>query len=1012
MYRVLRPCGGILTAPGLSREATAALFKHSGATPEEIRLDGPEPAVVRSPLPGTNDFDHRVADPRVRWPLQPLWFGGPGPALLADHRSGEHFAGPPVAARGRYFVQGETTLTAVDAYNGTVLWTRPVPKLWTDTRFVAGRMWMIENVGPPARPVDKHWRVRLGRRVGATAEHVFLHLGDDYSRGRGPGVVQLDARTGRQIAMYGPHVAGPELSLERPQTWTFRFLETATTEAGAGKVGDPPGRETVEGLTRAYHAAMQTESEEDAAATLPAESGLLTLSVKDAALRVRMVTREKTLTERDGWDLFFDFRPVAERYGLYGPATFVVRVSPSPGNGCPPRWEPISGSPPEALRIEGQTTDAGTETHFLLPLETLERWCGERPTGFGFAATYSSDVGAEAPEEPLRQRHLFGDARAQGLNAGWANVFLGAPSEPRPEGRRMAGHAVLAGPYVDAPKAWHAPGALAARDIDPSVKAAPRVHPLTGEEGPRVYRSGTWSCGGPSYSATCVFRRASKPGLGIYDFADDSGLRFFGGVSAPCGSSSIAALGLLLFSDSRFRCDCNPPIKTSLTLAPAERAYDEDWAVFHDRPVDTRIRHAAINFGAFGDQRDGRGDLWLAFPRDFDRAYGYPLRPATRGGLQTFSGLYLRHIPAGLMLPVQIDYDPAQGPYRMNSDRVAVQGTDRPWLYASGIEGIRRVAIRLDFLEPLASTEAQSPIEPDGVLNEPAWQGPPAVHLPHTGTEILLRHDSERLYVGARRAAMVARKGQPIPWARSAEGRDAEVWKDDSLELFLTDARQQTVLHVGVSASGAVFDARAGRGADEEDKAWNAPWQTGVLVNRDELAFEIALARAALREAGLDDTALRLNAMINQSDTRGDAAKYPGGEGRNWQLPNPTGEALSYLGPRGRQRVMNFAPLGLGRKPPYPTRRFTLRLHFAECRETVEADRVFGVRIQGRTVLERLDVVREAGGPRRAVVKEFRDISASDRIVVEFIAAEDAPTSDLRPGPFLSALELGQMAGG
>ena len=39
------------------------------------------------------------------------------------------------------------------------------------------------------------------------------------------------------------------------------------------------------------------------------------------------------------------------------------------------------------------------------------------------------------------------------------------------------------------------------------------------------------------------------------------------------------------------------------TLAPAERAYDEDWAVFHDRPVDTRIRHAAINFGAFGDRR-------------------------------------------------------------------------------------------------------------------------------------------------------------------------------------------------------------------------------------------------------------------------------------------------------------------------------------------------------------------------------------------------------------------------
>ena len=109
----------------------------------------------------------------------------------------------------------------------------------------------------------------------------------------------------------------------------------------------------------------------------------------------------------------------------------------------------------------------------------------------------------------------------------------------------------------------------------------------------------------------------------LYDFADDSGLRFMGGVTPACGSSAAAVLGLLIHSDSRFRCDCNPPIKTSVAFAPAERTYNEDWAIFFDRSVNTRVRHASLNLGAFGDRRDYSRKLWLALPRNFDRGYGY-----------------------------------------------------------------------------------------------------------------------------------------------------------------------------------------------------------------------------------------------------------------------------------------------------------------------------------------------------------------------------------------------------
>jgi len=1012
MYRVLRPCGGILMAPGLEREAAAAILAQTGAQGEELRRHGALKVVIRGALPGANDFDNRVPDRRVRWPLQSLWFGGPEPALLADDRSGEGLVQPPVAAFGRYFVQGETTLTAVDAYNGTVLWSRSAPKLSMDTRIVGAEMRTVENFGPPAVQVDKHRILLHMRRLTANRQRVYFHLGDSYFRGLGPGAVELDARTGRPLRVFAPYVAGPELSIESPKTWIFRF--PADRDEPRTTMGVPSATpDTLEELTAAYYAAMRVESESEAARHLQPESGLLTLTADQESLLVRMRTREQVLTRLDGWDLFFDFRPLSQRYGLYDFGTVAIRVTPSGRHGPGIAWEPLSGSPHPAFVVQGRCTDTGTEITVRLPLAEVQRLFGATD-GFGFAATYCSDPGEPPAGEGgkglkksrLRQRHLFGDARSQGLNAGWANVWLQVLKQPC--ARRSP--AVLGGPYADAPKAWHAPAALVPGSIDPGLITAPRLHPLTGESGPRVYRSGTWGCGAPGYSATCIFRRASKPGLGIYDFADDSGLRFFGGISAPCHSSFIASQGLLLFSDSRFRCDCNPPIKTSLALAPAERVYNEDWAIFYDRQVDTRVRRAAINFGAFGDRRDGRGCLWLAYPRDFDRGYGYPLRPSPRVALETFSGVYLRHVPAGLSVPVSLEYDPSLGPYRMNSDRVVIENTDRPWLYASGIEGIRRAVIQLDFLKPLAATLAASPIEPDGILNEPAWQGAADACLPYTGAELLLRHDRDRLYLAARRPAIRGAKGSRIPWAKSAQARDGEVWKDDSLEVFLSDARAQKVVHLGVSASGAAYDALT-TSEVEEDRTWTADWRWGVTADDSRLIMEVGVPLVALRNAGLDPAMLRINAMINQSDTRGDAARYPGAEGRNWQLPNPTSEALASLGAHGRGRCRHFVPLGLGTAPPYPQRRFTVRLHFAECRPVTKGQRVFGVKIQDETALTGFDVVERAGGVRRAVVQEFRNIPAAKQMILDFFADEKPRRSGPALPAILSALELAECDG-
>ena len=65
---------------------------------------------------------------------------------------------------------------------------------------------------------------------------------------------------------------------------------------------------------------------------------------------------------------------------------------------------------------------------------------------------------------------------------------------------------------------------------------------------------------------------------------------------------------------------------------------------------------------------------------------------------------------------------------------------------------------------------------------------------------------------------------------------------------------------------------------------------------------------------------------------------------------------------------------------------YAVRLHFAEPADLEPGDRVFSVSLQGDEVLRDFDIVREAGGPRRAVVKEFKGIEVDGDLMIDFTA--------------------------
>jgi outer membrane protein assembly factor BamB len=138
VYRVLRPCGGclVLTTADLATQDRLAQWG-SQAVPGwkvERSAAGLVASVLRGPLPGAGDWSHFYADSGntacsgdrlAAGPVDLQWFGRPGPRHMPD-RHDKNVA--PLYENGRLFVSGDNYVVSVDAYNGTVLWQRDVPR--------------------------------------------------------------------------------------------------------------------------------------------------------------------------------------------------------------------------------------------------------------------------------------------------------------------------------------------------------------------------------------------------------------------------------------------------------------------------------------------------------------------------------------------------------------------------------------------------------------------------------------------------------------------------------------------------------------------------------------------------------------------------------------------------------------------------------------------------------------------------------------------------------------------
>lgn len=83
---------------------------------------------------------------------------------------------------------------------------------------------------------------------------------------------------------------------------------------------------------------------------------------------------------------------------------------------------------------------------------------------------------------------------------------------------------------------------------------------------------------------------------------------------------------------------------------------------------------------------------------------------------------------------------------------------------------------------------------------------------------------------------------------------------------------------------------------------------------------------------------------------------------------------------------------------------YAVRLHFAGLPGEQPGQRVFGIKLQGKTVERQFDPVAAAGGPQRAVVREYRGVRIEGRLEIELFPAGRKFTA--ANGPLLCGIDI------
>jgi hypothetical protein len=431
------------------------------------------------------------------------------------------------------------------------------------------------------------------------------------------------------------------------------------------------------------------------------------------------------------------------------------------------------------------------------------------------------------------------------------------------------------------------------------------------------------------------------------------------GLPAVC---SFPWHGIVIFDNGPTpNCGCSPFMThTDMALTPMDD--EETWVCYQtvrtSNPFEEMpIKQIGVNFGALGDRYvPEEGILWTHHPY-VGRCGGVSYNPEATTEVPPLVPVSYRGKVASV--------------YRHSAQMEKTGPRYRGWVAASCVKGMTEITVPL--AQPAVALRTASAPKVDGNLNDGCWDGKQRLafvaksllaprsgrHLSEAGTELhpqpdaflpkiddecfaMLRYDDANLYVAAGLQAGYGPGGKA---------------------LFVTvtlNSRERIAPDVVLTCDGK---GRQATGLDAG--AWSGAAAAATSAGKVLFTAEMAIPWKVLAAAGLWKEQLAINVDVASNPLVGQYTPL-------------------YLD----------APRGIVTQ----TRPHTVRLYFAEMEGKTPGQRVFDVSLQGKPALTKLDVVKEAGGPKRELMKEFKDVGIADKLIIGF-----APQAG---EPMLSGVEI------
>ncbi len=495
-----------------------------------------------------------------------------------------------------------------------------------------------------------------------------------------------------------------------------------------------------------------------------------------------------------------------------------------------------------------------------------------------------------------------------------------------------------------------------------------RLDPLTGEERPWVFQR-NYGCNYAIASEHLLtFRSAAA---GFLDLMRDGGTGNFGGFKSGCTSNLVVANGVLNAPEYTRTCSCSYQNQTSLALVhtpdveiwtdyfdePSNRAVESSSAAIVFSDLDGEIKYANKSFRemfGYGDKAEILGKSAAELLAMEDEASEVLEALSTKG---EWTGELVAVGKDGLRLDVRL------------SARMIADDAGFASIMASFVDISSRAIAYFDLSGTLTYVNSSflhlTGYDDDrDVLGKPAsefWRSSLIRELRHkgrwAGETVVVIDDGSTLDINLSGNVVKDKTGNPVSVMVSfvditeLKRIEESMLKSGGIRDYISPGNPVKTLGINLGAPG---DRRADNGM---------LWVEYPIVGGPSVKIPVSIIPKDCRRFS-----------HHSSRIQGDRLKWVVASGIEG-VSDITVTLAARPGGADSQEE----------EQPGQVRPYTVRLYFAEPDETMPGERVFDVALQGRKVLDGLDIVAEAGGANRPVVKEFSGIMVDYDLKVVFV---------------------------